>query len=86
MNPKIDKVIADISKTKAKIAELQAKLKGLEGEKIRLENDRIVELVRKEKVSDEQLNSLIASLHKKPAEARISANTIMEDNDDNLEN
>jgi hypothetical protein len=45
-NPKIKKVDAEIDKTKAKVAEFTAKLRELEKEKIRLENDDIVAVIR----------------------------------------
>ena len=46
MNPKINKVIGDIEKTKDKIAEFQARLKELERLKTELENADIVAMVR----------------------------------------
>ena len=63
-NPRLEKVISDIARTKAKISEFQAKLREYEREKIRLENERIVALVRSEKISDAELNALMQSLRK----------------------
>ena len=63
-NPKIEKVKAEIEKAKAKVAEHQAKLRDLEREKIRLENEQIVALVRSEKISDAELSALMRSLRK----------------------
>jgi len=46
LNPKINKVIGDIAKTKDKIAEHQSRLKELERLKTELENAGIVAMVR----------------------------------------
>ena len=46
MNPKIEKVVRNIDKTKDKIAELQSQLKELERMKTELENADIVAMVR----------------------------------------
>jgi DNA-binding helix-hairpin-helix protein with protein kinase domain len=75
-NPKLDKAISDIARTKAKIAEHQGKLREQEREKIRLENEQIVALVRSERISDAELNALMQSLRREepnPAEATVSA-------------
>jgi flagellar biosynthesis chaperone FliJ len=67
-NPRIEKVKAEIEKTKAKINEYQAKLRALERQKVELENERIVALVRGEKISDAELDMFMQSLRKgKPA-------------------
>ena len=63
-NPKIEKVKSDIAKTKAKISEYQAKLRELEREKVRLEDLEIVALVRGERISDAELDTLMRSLRK----------------------
>jgi hypothetical protein len=46
MNPRLQKTIDDIDRTKAKIAELQALLPELERKKTDLENTEIIRLVR----------------------------------------
>ena len=46
MNPKIERVIKDIDKTKEKITEFQSRLRELEKQKTELENIEIVEAVR----------------------------------------
>ena len=83
-DPKIEKVIIAIEKTKTTILDYQRKLRELEREKIRLENERIVALVRGENISDAELNALMQSFRKEePAED--SAETIItgqEDTDD----
>ena len=63
-NPKIGKLNTDIAKAKAKIAGLQARLRELEREKVRLEDLDIVALVRSERISDAELNTLMASLRR----------------------
>ena len=66
---RIEKVIIAIEKTKATILEYQRKLRDLERDKIRLENERIVALVRGENISDAELNALMQSFRKEePAE------------------
>lgn len=46
MNPKIERVIKDIDKTKEKITEFQSRLRELEKQKTEFENIEIVEAVR----------------------------------------
>ena len=75
-DPKLEKVNGAIEKTKTIIADYQRKLRDLEREKTRLENERIVALVRSEKISDAELTALMQSLRKeepKPTEAAASA-------------
>jgi len=61
MTPKIKKTIVEIAKTNDKIAELQARLKILEQQKISLENEEIIALCRKEKLSEDDLATYIMS-------------------------
>lgn len=86
MNPRIDKVIADIAKTKAKISEFQSKLRELERQKVRLENDHFVEIIRRENLSDAELSTLTDLLRKNHAEEKPPANNNMEDDDGYHEN
>jgi len=58
---KIERVTADIGKTKAKIAEFQAKLRAQEQQKIALENEEIIALYRKEKLTEDDLIALVKS-------------------------
>ena len=75
-NPKLEKIKSEIEKTKAKISEYQSKLRDQEREKVRLENERIVALVRGEKISDAELSAFMSSFRKnEPAEAAASAKT-----------
>ena len=71
---RIEKIKSEIEKTKAKISEYQLKLRDQEREKIRLENERIVALVRGERISDAELSALMASFRRcEPAGAPASA-------------
>ena len=58
-NPKIEKVNADIARTKDKIAEYTKKLRDLEQKKIGLENEEIVALFRREKLSEDEFAALL---------------------------
>ena len=63
-NPRLDKVKADIEKTKEKISELQSKLRLLERQKTDIENGQIIALIRSERISDAELSALMMSLRK----------------------
>jgi hypothetical protein len=73
MNPKIQKTVRDIERTREKIAELQALLPELEKQKTDLENTEIVKLVRSANVAPEELGDFlrsIRSVNTPPAPAR----------------
>lgn len=55
MNPKIEKVEKEITKTKNKISELQAKLRDLEKQKTELENTDYVAVARSFCLTPEEL-------------------------------
>lgn len=55
----INKVDENIAKTKAQINELQQVLRQLEQEKINLENNEIVGIVRKDNISIEELCEIV---------------------------
>ena len=59
MNKKIEKVCAEIDKTKTKISEYNARLRELEKQKTELENTEIVELVRGVEASPAELAAFI---------------------------
>ena len=85
-DPRIEKVTIAIDKTKTTILDYQRKLRDLEREKIRLENARIVALVRGESISDAELNALMQSFRKDtaPIEDSVDIITSLEDTmDDN---
>ena len=58
-NKSINKVDNSIAKTKSQIQELQQVLRQLEQEKINLENNEIVGIVRKDNISIEELGEII---------------------------
>jgi hypothetical protein len=62
MNPKINKAIDDIERTKAKIAELQALLPELERKRKDLEDAEIVRLVRSANVAPGDIAAFIDSI------------------------
>jgi hypothetical protein len=74
MNPKIQKTINEIEKTKTKITELQARLQTLETQRIDMENTEIVGLFRSVDVAPQDLADFIRAFkaqnsrtHIKPA-------------------
>lgn len=76
-NPRIEKVKLEIEKAKTKISEYQAKLRVLERQKIELENEDIVALVRSEKISDARLADLMASLRGEDTDAPTARTAVM---------
>jgi len=81
-NPRIEKVKTEIEKTKAKISEFTAKLRALERQKTDLENEQIVALVRREKISDAELSTLMKSLRRTPDAAEITASEKITEQED----
>ena len=67
INPKIEKVKANIIKTKEIIENYQFKLKELEKQKIQLENEEIVALFRREKLNEDEFATLLRSRHQTQA-------------------
>ena len=59
MNTKLERVSKEIAKTKGKIASQQARLRDLERQKISLENEEIVALFRREKLSEDEFSALL---------------------------
>lgn len=59
MNPKIQKTINEIEKTKTRIAEFQARLQKLEAQRIDMENTEIVGLFRSVDVAPQDLADFI---------------------------
>lgn len=62
MTQKINKIIAEIERTRARITESQERLKELERQRIELENTEIVALFRSLDVSPDQLPTFIAAM------------------------
>ncbi|WP_369282981.1 DUF4315 family protein [Oscillibacter sp. GMB15532] len=69
MNPKLLKVMEEITKTKDKIADFQTKLRELERQKTELENAEIVAIFRKEKMTEEEFAQFIGARGLKGAAA-----------------
>jgi len=63
MNPKINKIIDEIARTKARIVELQALLPKLERKRIDMENTEIIKTVRNANITPADLPEFIASLN-----------------------
>ena len=61
---KLEKVKAELAKTKDKIVRLQSRQRELERQKTALENTQIVALVRSERISDDDLAALMESIRK----------------------
>jgi hypothetical protein len=66
MNPKLQKIIRDIERTKTKIAELQALLPELEKQKTELENLEIVRAVRSVNIAPGDLAAFLRTLKTEP--------------------
>ncbi len=62
MNPKLQKTIKEIERTKAKIAELQALLPRLEKQRTDLENAEIVKVFRSAHVAPDDFTAFIEQL------------------------
>ena len=72
MNPRIQKTIDEIERTKAKIIELQALLPELERRRTDLENTEIVKLVRSANVAPGDIAEFIESLKKGRQDSRTN--------------
>jgi DNA-binding transcriptional regulator YiaG len=86
-NAKIEKVSAEISKVKEKLedskmktAEYTAKIKDLEQLKTTLENDEIIALFRREKLSEDEFAALLRSQKKDSLPAETDLQTGAYDN------
>ncbi len=62
MNQKIERTITEIEKTKVKVAKYQAKLRALEQQKVDYENEEIIAMFRKEKLTEGDLAAYIKSI------------------------
>ena len=62
MNPKYQKVCAEISKSEKKIEDLQAQLKELYGRKTEMENLEIINTVRAMVMDKEQIMSFLSAM------------------------
>lgn len=66
MNPKIQKTISEIERTRQKISELQARLRELEVQRTDLENTEIVSLFRSIDVAPHELADFIREYKVQP--------------------
>ena len=62
MNQKIQKIIDEIERTKAKITELQALLPELERKRVEMENNEIIRLVRSASIAPADLPEFLAAI------------------------
>ena len=62
MNQRIQKVIDEIERTKAKIAELQALVPELERKRVEMENNEIIRLVRSASIAPADLPEFLAAI------------------------
>ena len=67
MNPKYQKVCAEIAKTEKKIEDLQAQLKELNAKKTELENLEIINTIRAMVMDKDQIMAFLSTM--KPAKA-----------------
>lgn len=72
MNPKIQKVIKEIEKTKAKLADTQFRLRELERQKTELENAEIVAMVRSRNLTESEFAALLQSRNSNPVPMPVS--------------
>ena len=75
MNPRLQKIISDIERTKAKITELQELLPELERKKIDFENAEFIKMVRSLDVAPGDLTDFIEAYKKGKAPAKPAAST-----------
>lgn len=69
MNPRLQKVITDIEKTKARITEQQARLRELEAQRIDMENTEIISLFRSVDAAPHELADFIKAYKAETASA-----------------
>lgn len=81
MNPKYQKVCADIAKTEKKLEDLQEQLKGLHEKKTELENLEIINTVRAMVMDKDQIMAFLSTMkHDAPKQSR-TAETEVNDNE-----
>ena len=81
MNPKYQKVCAEITKTEKKVEDLQGQLKELYDKKTELENLEIVNTVRAMVVDKDQIMAFLAAMKDGEAEKPITTQQEVTDND-----
>ena len=81
MNPKYQKVCAEITKTEKKVEDLQGQLKELYDKKTELENLEIVNTVRAKVMDKDQIMAFLAAMKDGEAEKPITTQQEVTDND-----
>ena len=81
MNPKYQKVCAEITKTEKKVEDLQGQLKELYDNKTELENLEIVNTVRAMVMDKDQIMAFLAAMKDGEAEKPITTQQEVTDND-----
>ena len=81
MNPKSQKVCAEIAKTEKKVEDLQGQLKELYDKKTELENLEIVNTVRAMVMDKDQIMSFLAAMKDSKAEKPTTTQQEVTDND-----
>lgn len=81
MNPKYQKVCAEITKTEKKVEDLQGQLKELYDKKTELENLEIVNTVRAMVMDKDQIMAFLAAMKDGEAEKPITTQQEVADND-----
>ena len=81
MNPKYQKVCAEITKTEKKVEDLQGQLKELYDKKTELENLEIVNTVRAMVMDKDQIMAFLAAMKDGEAEKTITTQQEVTDND-----
>ena len=72
MNPRLQKTISEIEKTKIKVAELQTRLRELEVQRTDLENTEIITLFRSVDVAPHELADFIRAYKEKPTQPPLT--------------
>jgi len=81
MNPKYQKVCAEITKTEKKVEDLQGQLKELYDKKTELENLEIVNTVRAMVMDKDQIMAFLAAMKDSKTEKPITTQQEVTDND-----
>ena len=81
MNPKYQKVCAEITKTEKKVEDLQGQLKELYDKKTELENLEIVNTVRAMVMDKDQIMAFLAAMMDSKAEKPTTPQQEVTDND-----
>ena len=81
MNPKYQKVCAEITKTEKKVEDLQGQLKELYDKKTELENLEIVNTVRAMVMDKDQIMAFLAAMKDGEAEKPTTTQQEVTDND-----